>query len=177
MLGCEYGGGVTCHGGKARAQSRRSWGGCSTTGSGWHKDMYRHHAWRRQDEQPGPLSDAAAADQWGGCRLRARLTSRRIPATRPTCGTARVTFQCMPKQYITWWAEAGYRHSDIPYWRAGAASRLRAATTALRGLRLHRAAPRPGPATSRRRTRPAAAARAASGSRIFAIARPPSAPA
>jgi hypothetical protein len=26
-----------------------------------------------------------------------------------------ITFQYMPKQYITWWAEAGYRHSDIPY--------------------------------------------------------------
>jgi hypothetical protein len=21
-----------------------------------------------------------------------------------------------PKQYVTWWAEAGYRHSDVPYW-------------------------------------------------------------
>jgi Putative beta-barrel porin-2, OmpL-like. bbp2/Carboxypeptidase regulatory-like domain len=26
-----------------------------------------------------------------------------------------VTLQYMPKQYITWWAEVGYRHSDIPY--------------------------------------------------------------
>ena len=26
-----------------------------------------------------------------------------------------VTFHYMPKQYITWWAEAGYRHADIPY--------------------------------------------------------------
>jgi hypothetical protein len=26
-----------------------------------------------------------------------------------------LTLQWMPKQYITWWAEAGYRHSDIPY--------------------------------------------------------------
>ena len=26
-----------------------------------------------------------------------------------------VTFQYMPKEYITWWAEGGYRHSDIPY--------------------------------------------------------------
>jgi hypothetical protein len=26
-----------------------------------------------------------------------------------------VTFQYMPKQYITWWAEMGYRHSDVPY--------------------------------------------------------------
>ena len=26
-----------------------------------------------------------------------------------------VTLQYMPKQYITWWAEVGYRHSDVPY--------------------------------------------------------------
>ena len=26
-----------------------------------------------------------------------------------------VTLQYMPKQYITWWMEAGYRHSDVPY--------------------------------------------------------------
>jgi hypothetical protein len=26
------------------------------------------------------------------------------------------TFQWMPKQYITWWFETGYRHSDVPYW-------------------------------------------------------------
>jgi hypothetical protein len=26
-----------------------------------------------------------------------------------------VTYQYMPKEYLTWWAEAGYRHSDIPY--------------------------------------------------------------
>jgi len=26
-----------------------------------------------------------------------------------------VTLQYMPRQYITWWAEVGYRHSDVPY--------------------------------------------------------------
>jgi len=26
-----------------------------------------------------------------------------------------LTFQYMPKEWITWWAEAGYRHSDVPY--------------------------------------------------------------
>ncbi len=26
-----------------------------------------------------------------------------------------ITLQYMPKQYITWFAEVGYRHSDIPY--------------------------------------------------------------
>jgi hypothetical protein len=28
---------------------------------------------------------------------------------------ATINFQYMPKQWITWWAEAGYRHSDVPY--------------------------------------------------------------
>jgi hypothetical protein len=28
---------------------------------------------------------------------------------------ATVNFQYMPKQWITWWAEAGFRHSSIPY--------------------------------------------------------------
>jgi hypothetical protein len=22
----------------------------------------------------------------------------------------------MPRQYITWWGEVGYRHSNVPYW-------------------------------------------------------------
>jgi hypothetical protein len=26
-----------------------------------------------------------------------------------------LTLQYMPKQYITWWAELGYRHSNVPY--------------------------------------------------------------
>ena len=28
---------------------------------------------------------------------------------------ATLNFQYMPKQWITWWAEAGFRHSSIPY--------------------------------------------------------------
>jgi hypothetical protein len=26
-----------------------------------------------------------------------------------------ITLHYMPKEYLTWWLEAGYRHSDIPY--------------------------------------------------------------
>jgi hypothetical protein len=29
---------------------------------------------------------------------------------------ANINLQWMPKQYITWWAEATYRHADVPYW-------------------------------------------------------------
>jgi hypothetical protein len=27
-----------------------------------------------------------------------------------------LNFQYMPKDWITWWTEATFRHSDVPYW-------------------------------------------------------------
>jgi hypothetical protein len=38
-----------------------------------------------------------------------------LPGQRAHMWDSTVTFHYMPKQYITWWAEVGYRHSDIPY--------------------------------------------------------------
>jgi hypothetical protein len=38
-----------------------------------------------------------------------------LPGQRAHMWDSTVTLQYMPKQYITWWAEVGYRHSDIPY--------------------------------------------------------------
>jgi hypothetical protein len=38
-----------------------------------------------------------------------------LPGQRAHMWDSTFTFQYMPKQYITWWTEAGYRHSDIPY--------------------------------------------------------------
>ena len=29
---------------------------------------------------------------------------------------ATITYNYMPKTWLTWWAEIGYRHSDQPYW-------------------------------------------------------------
>jgi hypothetical protein len=37
------------------------------------------------------------------------------PGDRAHMWDTTLNFQYMPKQYITWWAEFGYRHSDIPY--------------------------------------------------------------
>jgi hypothetical protein len=37
------------------------------------------------------------------------------PGQRAHMWDSTVTLQYMPKQYITWWLEAGYRHSDVPY--------------------------------------------------------------
>ena len=38
-----------------------------------------------------------------------------LPGQRAHMWDSTVTLQYMPKEYITWWAEAGYRHADIPY--------------------------------------------------------------
>jgi hypothetical protein len=37
------------------------------------------------------------------------------PGQRAHMWDSTVTLHYMPKQYITWWLEAGYRHADIPY--------------------------------------------------------------
>jgi len=37
-----------------------------------------------------------------------------------------ITFDYMPKQYITFRAEYDYRHAGVPYWTGKAGSRLRA---------------------------------------------------
>ena len=38
-----------------------------------------------------------------------------LPGQRAHMWDSTITLQYMPKQYITWWAEIGYRHSDVPY--------------------------------------------------------------
>ena len=38
-----------------------------------------------------------------------------LPGQKAHMWDSTVTLQYMPKQYITWWAEVGYRHADIPY--------------------------------------------------------------
>ena len=38
------------------------------------------------------------------------------PGDKAHMWDATANFHWMPKQYITWWMEAGYRHSDVPYW-------------------------------------------------------------
>jgi hypothetical protein len=37
------------------------------------------------------------------------------PGDKAKMWDSTINFQYMPKQYITWWAEVGYRHANIPY--------------------------------------------------------------
>jgi hypothetical protein len=112
--GCEYGGGVTCHGGAAGPKQaflgwmlyNRIW---------WNKDKYAVTIGGGQMTNPGRyltlLPPINGADAISGSPY---FTAN--PGDPAHMWDATLTFHYMPKQYITWWAEAGYRHSDVPYW-------------------------------------------------------------
>lgn len=112
--GCEYGGGVSCRGGK---------GGPQQSFAGW---MLYNRIWFNKDKfaitlgggkmnNPGRyltlLPPINGADAISGSPY---FTAN--PGDPAHMWDATATVHWMPKQYITWWAEAGYRHSDVPYW-------------------------------------------------------------
>jgi hypothetical protein len=112
--GCEYGAGVTCHGGKAGPKQAflgwmiydRIW---------WNKDRYAVTLGGGQMNNPGRyltlLPPINGADAISGSPY---FTEN--PGDKAHMWDSTITFHWMPKEYITWWAEAGYRHSDVPYW-------------------------------------------------------------
>jgi len=109
--GCQYGGGITCHGGPNKS-SFLGWMGYQRFW--WDKDLFAVTIGGGQMNNTGryltllpPIDGAWAA-----------VGSAYFP--EPPGSTAKMfdgtlTFQYMPKQYITWWAELGYRHSNVPY--------------------------------------------------------------
>jgi hypothetical protein len=111
--GCEYGAGVTCHGGK---------GGPKQDFLGW---MLYNRIWFHRDllaltlgggmmNNPGRyltlLPPINGADAISGSPY---FTMN--PGDKAHMWDTTATLQYMPKQYITWWMEFGYRHSDVPY--------------------------------------------------------------
>lgn len=112
--GCEYGGGVTCHGGKdGPKQSFLGW--MLYNRIWWNKDKYALTLGGGKMNNPGRyltlLPPINGADAISGSPY---FTAS--PGDKAHMWDATATFHWMPKQYITWWLEAGYRHSDVPYW-------------------------------------------------------------
>jgi hypothetical protein len=113
-LGCEYGAGVTCHGGKGGPKQaflgwmlyNRLW---------WDKDKFAVTLGGGMMNNPGRyltlLPPINGADAVSGSPY---FTEN--PGDKAHMWDSTATFHWMPKQYITWWLEAGYRHSDVPYW-------------------------------------------------------------
>src|SRR6202050_5043959 len=109
--GCQYGGGITCTGGP----NRESFVGWMLYDRMWfHKDKFGLTLGGGDMSNYGryltllpPIDGAWAASSTP------YFTEN--PGQKAHMWDSTVTLQYMPKQYITWWAEAGYRHSDIPY--------------------------------------------------------------
>jgi len=109
--GCQYGGGITCHNGANKSNFlgwmayQRFW---------FDHDLFALTLGGGQMWNPGryltllpPIDGAWAAS--------GTPYFTENPGQGAAMQDGTVTLQYMPKQYITWWAEWGFRHSDIPY--------------------------------------------------------------
>jgi Putative beta-barrel porin-2, OmpL-like. bbp2/Carboxypeptidase regulatory-like domain len=109
--GCQYGGGITCTGGA----NKSSFLGAMLYNRVWfHKDLYAVTVGGGAMNNPGryltllpPIDGAWAAS--------GTPYFTENPGQKAFMWDSTINLQYMPKQYITWWAEVGYRHSDVPY--------------------------------------------------------------
>jgi hypothetical protein len=111
--GCQYGGGLQCTG--APSKGKDTFIGWMAYDRMWfHKDRYaltlgggEMSNWGRYLTLLPPID---GADAVSGTPY---FTEN--PGQRAHMWDSTITFHYMPRQYITWWAEVGYRHSDVPY--------------------------------------------------------------
>lgn len=109
--GCQYGGGITCHGGPNKS-SFLGWMGYQRFW--WDKDLFAVTIGGGQMNNAGryltllpPIDGAWAAV--GSAYF------PELPGSTAKMYDGTLTFHYMPREYITWWAELGYRHSNVPY--------------------------------------------------------------
>jgi hypothetical protein len=111
--GCQYGGGIQCTG--APSKNKDSFVGWMLYNRLWfHKDLLavtigggEMSNWGRYLTLLPPINGADAVT--GSPYFTA------LPGQRAHMWDSTITLQYMPRQYITWWGEVGYRHSDVPY--------------------------------------------------------------
>jgi hypothetical protein len=109
--GCQYGGGITCHSGP----NKSSFLGWMLYDRTWfHKDLLALTLGGGQMSNPGryltllpPIDGAWAAS--------GTPYFTEDPGQKAHMWDSTINLQYMPRQYITWWGEVGYRHSDVPY--------------------------------------------------------------
>jgi len=112
--GCEYGGGVggpTCTGGP----NKTAFLGWMLYNRFWFdNDLYAVTIGGGSMNNPGRY--LALLPPINGANAVSGSPYFPAPAGAPLFQwDATLTFQYMPKQWITWWTEAGFRHSSIPY--------------------------------------------------------------
>jgi hypothetical protein len=111
-LGCQYGPGYRCTGG-ATKDAFAGWMAYNRVWFG--KDQYAVSYGGGRMNNPGRyltlLPPINGADAVSGSPY---FTEN--PGQPTHMWDTSLGFQWMPKEYITWWMEAVYRHSDVPYW-------------------------------------------------------------
>jgi hypothetical protein len=114
-LGCEYGGGVSCTGNHA--------GGPKQSFAGW---MLYNRAWFLKDKYAVTIGGGRMNNPGRYLTLLPPINGADAVSGSPYFTTnpgdpahmwdSSIGLQWMPRQYITWWIEGVYRHSDVPYW-------------------------------------------------------------
>ncbi len=111
-IGCEYGGGVNCSGGP----NKESFFGAMLYDRTWfNHDLYAITFGGGFMNNPGrylaltpPINGATAAT--------GSPYFTQQPGQKLYQWDSQVNLQYMPKDWITWWTEMTFRHSNVPYW-------------------------------------------------------------
>ena len=117
-LGCEYGSGVSCYG-NHKGGPKQSFVGYMVYNRFWfHRDLFGLTLGGGQINNPGrylvlipPINGATAVTAATNAPY---FTGN--PGDPFKAWDSSITFDYMPKQYITFRAEYDYRHANVPYW-------------------------------------------------------------
>jgi hypothetical protein len=110
--GCEYGGGVHC----THGPNKESFFGAMLYDRTWfHNDLYAVTIGGGFMNNPGrylaltpPINGATAAS--------GSPYFTQQPGQKLYQWDSQINLQYMPRDWITWWTEATFRHSSVPYW-------------------------------------------------------------
>ncbi len=115
MLGCEYGGGVSCHGDTKEGPKQSFLGWMAYNRFWFKKDLYGFTLGGGMMNNPGRyltlLPPINGADAISGSPY---FTGN--PGDPMKAWDTTATFDYMPSQFITFRWELGYRHANVPYW-------------------------------------------------------------
>jgi Putative beta-barrel porin-2, OmpL-like. bbp2/Carboxypeptidase regulatory-like domain len=111
-VGCEYGGGTSC----TRGPNKENFVGLMLYDrTWWDNNVYALTLGGGFMNNPGrylallpPINGATAAT--------GSPYFTENPGQKLYQWDSQLNFQYMPKDWITWWTEATFRHSDVPYW-------------------------------------------------------------
>jgi hypothetical protein len=124
-LGCEYGGGVSCHKDKPLVvlPSGELKGGPKQSFAGW---MLYNRFWFKHDTQGLTIGGGVLDNPGRYLVLLPPINGADAVSGSPYFPAApglpfkgwdtSITYDWMPKQYITFRWEYGYRHASVPYW-------------------------------------------------------------